>query len=197
YLCDLSGQFLRTADLQAKTFLHACGKGTTEDNDPVLTTGHLELSAVADALQGSMPAADNTPEPDEDKHDLWQDQACPADVLAEARQRQIYGVLLEDPRYRLRHLKSRLETCHQLLTLCAQRATQHADHGSALLVQQLLVPRQLQGQPNPLHASLEKLDGAGRQAINRCTAVLERAVVWQHMNSAQDLLTACLQQDIT
>lgn len=196
YLCDLSGQFPVTASKKAKAFLQACTKGTSENNDPVQRTELLELSAVTDALAASMlaPAA---PDNKETPTDVWIAQASVADSLAKARQRQICGVLLEDPRYRLRHLKSRLETHQELLKLCARYATQQADHASALLIQQLVVPSNLQGKPNPLHASLKKVGSTGKERINQCTAVLERTMVWQHMTSAQNLLTESLQQDLT
>ena len=196
YLCDLSGQFPVTASQKAKAFLQACAKGTSEDNDPVRHTELLELSAVADALAASMPAT-ASPDNKGESTDPWQAHDSATDVLANARQRQICGVVLEDPRYRLHHLKNRLETHHNLLHVCARHAAMQANHASALVIQQLVVPRSLQGSPNPLHASLEKISANGKQSINRCTAVLERAMVWQHMNSAQNLLTESLQQDIT
>ncbi|MCE4055149.1 hypothetical protein [Pseudomonas sp. Au-Pse12] len=197
YLCDLSGQFPIEASTQAKAFLDACIAGSAEQPHAV----SLELTAIADALQASLPAPEpkpgSKPEAEGEKADLWQAQDSVADVLESARQRQLCGVLLEDPRYRVRHLHRRLNTHHQLLMLCARRAAQEPNHGSALLVQQLVVPRQLAGQANALHAGMEKLNDTGKQAINRCTATVERAMVWQHMNSAQDLLSECLEQGVT
>ncbi|WDG81644.1 hypothetical protein PUP68_31505 [Pseudomonas chlororaphis] len=196
YLCDLAGQFPATASQQAKAFLAQCAQGSSPER-----TELLELSAIADALEASLPAPKaepgSKPEPAAETADLWQAQASVPDALTKARQRQICGILLEDPRYRLRHLKQRLETHHELLKLCARHATQQVNHASALLVQQLVVPRNLQGKPNPLHASLEKLGTKGKQDINRCTATVERAMVWQHMNSAQNLLAESFQQTMT
>ncbi|WP_345891438.1 toxin VasX [Pseudomonas protegens] len=197
YLCDLSGQFPVQASTQAKAFLQACTTGSTEQSHGVA----LELTAIADALEASLPAPEpepgSKPEAEGEKADLWQAQDSVADVLESARQRQLCGVLLDDPRYRVRHLHMRLNTHHQLLMLCARRAAQEPNHGSALLVQQLVVPRQLAGQANALHAGMKKLNDTGKQAINRCTATVERAMVLQHMNSAQDLLSECLEQGVT
>ena len=184
YLCDLSGEFHAAAGEAAKAFLQACEQGTSENNALVRHTQLLELGAVADALE-------------ENSLEAWQAQPGAVDVLARARQRQLCGVLLEDPRYRLRHLKMRLDTCHELLKLCAGHATRRAHHGSALLVQQLVVPGHLHGKPNPLHESLKRLGEEGRRAINRSTAVLKRTMVWRHMGNAQDLLVGALQQPIT
>ncbi|RMS55701.1 hypothetical protein ALP66_05750, partial [Pseudomonas amygdali pv. photiniae] len=66
-----------------------------------------------------------------------------------------------------------------------------------LLVQQLVVPRSIRGQENPLHAAMAKLHEPGRRAINQCTATVQRAVVWRHMLSAQDALVASLKQSAT
>ncbi|MDF2395441.1 hypothetical protein GWQ44_07815 [Pseudomonas sp. 3MA1] len=197
YLCDLSGQFPVQASTQAKAFLQACTAGSAEQPHSVA----LELTAIADALEASLPAPEpepgSKPEAEGEKKDLWLAQDSVADVLESARQRQLCGVLLDDPRYRVRHLHMRLNTHHQLLMLCARRAAQEPNHGSALLVQQLVVPRQLAGQTNALHAGMKKLNDTGKQAINHCTATVERAMVWQHMNSAQDLLSECLEQGVT
>lgn len=197
YLCDLSGQFPVEASTQAKAFLQACATGNAAQPHGVA----LELTAIAEALEASLPAPEpepgSKPEAESEKKDLWLAQDSVADVLESARQRQLCGVLLDDPRYRVRHLHMRLNTHHQLLMLCARRAAQEPNHGSALLVQQLVVPRQLAGQANALHAGMKKLNDTGKQAINRCTATVERAMVWQHMNSAQDLLSECLEQGVT
>jgi hypothetical protein len=196
YLCDLTGQFPVTAKQNANMFIQACNKGTSERNEPVLRTELLELDALTHSLTTSMPAA-KTSDTQDEPADPWQARDNAVDALTKARQRQLCGVLLEDPRYRLRHLKSRVETHHDLLRLFALRAAQQANHASALVIQQLVVPHSLQGSTNPLHASLENIGETGKQSINRCTAVLERAMVWQHMTSAQKLLTESLEKDIT
>ena len=64
----------------------------------------------------------------------------------------------------------------QLLTLYAERASLHEHHASAVLVQQLIVPANIGGQKNPLHACFDKVKEAGRRDINRgFTATAERA----------------------
>ncbi|HCS44079.1 MAG TPA: hypothetical protein DIW52_14840, partial [Pseudomonas sp.] len=107
------------------------------------------------------------------------------------------GVLLEDPRYRVRHLVSQIQQQQQLLTLYAERASLHPHHASAVMVQQLIVPATIGGQKNPLHACFDKVKEAGRRDINRFTATAERALLWQQLNMAQTLLAECLQQPVT
>lgn len=190
YLCDLSGQFPVESFRQAKAFLAEAARGIT-----VQDVRHLELTAMADALLASLPVeVDAEPV---DAGVLWEAQAGAIDVLDKARQRQVCGVLLDDACYRLRHLRQRVDTCQQLFALCARHAVLHPHHASALLVQQLVVPRSIRGQENPLHAAMAKLHEPGRQAINQSTATVQRAVVWRHMLSAQDALVASLKQSAT
>ncbi|AQL38008.1 toxin VasX [Pseudomonas syringae] len=190
YLCDLSGQFPVESFRQAKAFLAEAARGIT-----VQDVRHLELTAMADALLASLPVeVDAEPV---DAGVLWEAQAGAIDVLDKARQRQVCGVLLDDACYRLRHLRQRVDACQQLFALCARHAVLHPHHASALLVQQLVVPRSIRGQENPLHAAMAKLHEPGRQAINQSTATVQRAVVWRHMLSAQDALVASLKQSAT
>ncbi|KPZ09312.1 Transposase, partial [Pseudomonas amygdali pv. ulmi] len=190
YLCDLSGQFPVESFREAKAFLAQAGRGVA-----VQDVRHLELTAMADALLASLPIeADAEPV---DAGVLWEAQAGVVDVLDKARHRQVCGVLLDDACYRLRHLRQRVDTCQQLFALCARYAVLHPHHTSALLVQQLVVPRSIRGQENPLHAAMAKLHEPGRRAINQCTATVQRAVVWRHMLSAQDALVASLKQSAT
>lgn len=190
YLCDLSGQFPVHAYQQAKDFLAYAAKGVTLQD-----TLRLELTAVTDALLASLPGS--TAQEPHNPVELWAAQANVSDVLANARRRQICGVLLEDPRYRLRHLQRRIETHTQLFGLCARRAMQHPHHSSALLVQHLIAPRTIQGQPNPLHEGMTRLSETGKRNINCSTATVERTQVWQHMSTAQELVALSLSQAST
>ncbi|WP_347903511.1 hypothetical protein [Pseudomonas purpurea] len=196
HLFSLDGQFPVKAGQEAKDFLIECAKGTSPK-----ATATLEVTAVADTLENSLPVPKPTEEKKDDppakKPDLWLAHPSTTDVLTKARERQVCGVLLDDSRYRLRYLQNRIKTHPHLLLLCARHAARQVNHASALLVQQLVVPRNISGAANPLHASMEKLSASGKQDINRCTATVERAMVWQHMNTAQDLLTESLQQAST
>ncbi|WP_122224141.1 hypothetical protein [Pseudomonas syringae group genomosp. 3] len=187
YLCDLSGQFPAESFRQAKAFLAQAARGTAAQDD-----GALELTAMADALLASLPA--ETQDETVDTDTLWQAQSNADDVLTLARQRQICGVLLDDACFRLRHLRQRIDTYQQLFGLCARLAIRQPHHASALLVQQLVVPRSIRGKENPLHATMASLHEPGRRAINQCTTTVERAMVWRHMIGTQDTLVATLKQ---
>ncbi|MEB0047700.1 MULTISPECIES: toxin VasX [unclassified Pseudomonas] len=191
YVCDLSGQFPAQRKTEAKACLDQWEQGAT----PALPDT-FESSAWADCLATLLHHLRETTPPADDA-DLWQPQPTVVDVLQAARQRRLCGVLLEDPRHRLRHLHSQIQQQQQLLTLCAERASLHPHHASAVMVQQLIVPPTIGGQKNPLHACFDTVKEAGRRDINRFTATAERALLWQQLNRAQTLLAECLQQPVT
>lgn len=197
YICDLSGRFPASSKSAAQAFSDSCEHGTPVDPGPLLETGAFEhcmdqtvraqsSSHSSSQRPADMPAADST--------ELWQAQAASDDVLQGARGRQICAVLLDDSVYRMRHLKQRIDTQQSLLQLCAKRATLNPHHGSALLVQQLIVPRAVAGQANPLSEAMGKLKETGKRDLNRFTALPERFQVWRHLNGTQELLADCLRQ---
>ena len=186
YLCDLSGQFPPIALGDARRHVLRCEKGEVAYQATDVETGawaHWQQQVCSPG--------------DELAIELWQEQPAVPDVLAGARQRHLYGVLLHDSHHRLRHLHARIHDQQQLLTLCATRASQHPHHASALLVQQLLIPRDLNGQPNPLHRRLDKLDEHAKLDLNRFTASGERTQLWRQLEMTQSLLTSRLQQPHT
>ncbi|WP_122845770.1 hypothetical protein [Pseudomonas viridiflava] len=189
YLCDLSGQFPAKALEQANAFLAEADQGRA-----VRDTHYLELSALTDAMQASLPAGEDD---STDNLVLWEAQPGVTDVLSKARQRQVCGVLLDDSYHRIRHLRQRLDTHQQLLGVCARYAIQHPHHASALLVHQLIVPPTIGGAKNPLNEVITSLSDTGRQAVNQCTATVQRALVWRHMIAVQNLLVESLQRGIT
>lgn len=191
YVCDLSGEFAAQRKTEAKACLDQWEQGTT----PALPAT-FESSAWADCLAALLDQLREKAR-SADEADLWQAQPTVVDVLAAARERGVCGVLLEDPRHRVRHLVSQIQQQQQLLTRYAERASLHPHHASAVMVQQLIVPATIGGQKNPLHACFDKVQEAGRRDINRFTATAERALLWQQLNMAQALLAECLQQPVT
>lgn len=191
YVCDLSGEFAAQRKTEAKACLDQWEQGTT----PALPAT-FESSAWADCLAALLDQL-REKAPSADEADLWQAQPTVVDVLAAARERGVCGVLLEDPRHRVRHLVSQIQQQQQLLARYAERASLYPHHASAVMVQQLIVPATIGGQKNPLHACFDKVQEAGRRDINRFTATAERALLWQQLNMAQALLAECLQQPVT
>jgi len=190
YVCDLSGQYAVQRQAEAQACLNQWEQGATPSIPET-----FETSAWADSLAARVAQLRGTVPTDEDA-DLWQAQPTVVDVLQAARKRRVCGVLLEDPRYRLRHLVSQIQQQQQLLTLYAERASLYPHHASAVLVQQLIVPSAIGGQKNPLHACFDKVKEAGRRDINRFTASAERALLWRQLNRLQTLLAEYLQQPV-
>ena len=183
YLCDLSGEFLADAFEAARKHVQQCEAGTA----PYVAVP-LEIGAWAQCLEHIVDP--NT----QGDAGLWIDQPPASDVLQRARSRALYGVMLLDSQYRLRHLSTRIYDQRYLLELCGARAQRYAHHASALLVQQLIVPQSIGGKKNPLHQQLDNLNEKGRLDINRFTASSERAQLWRQQEMSQSLLSECLQQ---
>jgi hypothetical protein len=177
YLCDLSGQFPVLALSKAHQHFTTCERG-----DEVYRPTWVETGAWAHWLELACTVASPL------AHELWAEQPALPDALHSARKRELYGVLLEDPYYRQRHLRTRLDDQRHLLQLCAARASRYAHHASALLVQQLIVPREISGGPNPMHQKLDVLKLQGRLDLNRFTASSERLQLWNALDMTQSLL---------
>lgn len=182
YLCDLSGQFLTTAFKAARQHVQTCEEGKAAYHPQRIETG-----AWAQCLEQIVELTA------EHNSGLWEAHPPAADVLSHARDRHLYGVMLEDTHYRMRHLNTRIQEQQQLLELCGARAQQYGHHGSALLVQQLIVPASIGGQKNPMHQQLDHLKEQGRLDINRFTATGERTQLWRSLEMSQSLLCECLQ----
>ncbi|MEB0094447.1 hypothetical protein RHM65_08055 [Pseudomonas sp. CCI4.2] len=179
YLCDLSGQFPVRALSEAHAHVTRSERGETAYQATPLETGAWAhwIGELCTPQLGD---------------ELWHEQPEAPDVLHRARQRNLYGVMLQDSHYRLRHLHTRVNDQQNLLQLCAARASRHAHHASALLVQQLVVPSTLGGGTNPLHKQLNALKLQGRIDVNRFTASGERQQLWRSLEMSQALLSECL-----
>ncbi|WP_426140374.1 hypothetical protein [Pseudomonas sp. DWP3-1-2] len=183
YLCDLSGEFLANAFDAARKHVRQCEAGTA----PYIPLP-LEIGAWAQCLEHIIDP--NT----QGDAGLWTAQPPASDVLQAARSRALYGVMLHDTQYRLRHLSTRIHEQRHLLELCGARAQCYPHHASALLVQQLIAPQSIGGRKNPLHQQLDMLKEKSRLDINRFTASSERAQLWRQQEMSQSLLSECLQQ---
>ncbi|WP_165676040.1 hypothetical protein [Metapseudomonas otitidis] len=182
HLCDLSGAWLAQAKQTAAAFLEGCASGNSQVADPLLEGGLLRH-----LLQQQLEQAKAT------EASLWEAQPTETDSLQAARQRQLWAVLLDDPMYRIRHIKQHLQDQQQLLLLFVQQALRYPHHNSAFLIQQQVLPATVGGQPNPLTESLEKITDAGRRDINRFTATAGRTHVWRQLRHAQSHLSASLE----
>jgi hypothetical protein len=197
YLHDLSGQYpvqsLRYA--QQTHQRHERGEPNPRPTHPQQTQDDLrpETGAWAVAVSETLHELQHVCSAiDERAH--WQADPAETDMLAIAKQRQIAGVLIEDGLYRMRHLLARINQAQGVLQLCAQRATFHTHHASALLLQRMMVPPHIAGQSNPLHRFISKVSPEGRQQIDLSSGHHARQLANTCLKAAQDNLAAWLEQ---
>lgn len=197
YLHDLSGQYpvqsLRYA--QQTHQRHERGEPNPGPTHPQQTQDDLrpETGAWAVAVSETLHELQHVCSAiDERAH--WQADPAETDMLAIAKQRQIAGVLIEDGLYRMRHLLARINQAQGVLQLCAQRATFHTHHASALLLQRMMVPPHIAGQSNPLHRFISKVSPEGRQQIDLSSGHHARQLANTCLKAAQDNLAAWLEQ---
>lgn len=197
YLHDLSGQ----CPVQSMQFAQQAHQGH-ERGEPNPRSTHAQQTlddlrpetgawtvALAETLQNLQHVCSAI-----DEREHWQADPAATDMLAMAKQRQIAGVLLEDGLYRMRHLLARINQAQAVLQLCAQRATFHSHHASALLIQRMMVPPQIGGQSNPLHRFISQVGQEGRQQIDLCSGRHARQLANTCLKAAQDNLAAWLEQ---
>lgn len=197
YLHDLSGQYPVQSQQYAQQVhqRHERGESTPGPTHPQQTQDDLrpETGAWAvelgDTLQNLQHVCSATNE-----REHWQAAAAETDMLATVKKRQIAGVLVEDGLYRMRHLLARTNQAQAVLQLCAQRATFHSHHASALLIQRMMVPPHIGGQSNPLHRFIGQVSQEGRQQIDLCSGQHARQLAMTCLKAAQDNLAAWLEQ---
>ncbi|TFH85878.1 hypothetical protein EQG41_14805 [Billgrantia azerbaijanica] len=80
-------------------------------------------------------------------------EAAPAgsDVLADARTREIPGLVLDDTLFDLSHALEQTQLAQQYLSLLLEHCAQHPHHRSAVMLQKRVMPERIRGQANPYH----------------------------------------------
>src|SRR5690606_33922528 len=136
YICDLSGEMPQQAQSLAQAFSDSCEAANPAPPDLLLETSALQ-TCVEKYLSPSQADEHETPE----IAVLWLALCSQPTVQHVAHTRQLCAVLPEDPLYRIRHLQQLIETKQMLLQSCIRRASLYPLHGSALLLQQMVVPR--------------------------------------------------------
>ena len=196
YLHDLGGQYPAQSLQYAQQVHQRHERGepnpgpshpqqTLDDLRPETGAWTVELSETLNDLKHVCAA---------NEREHWQAAPAATDMLAMAKQRQIAGVLVEDGLYRMRHLLARTNQALAVLQLCAQRATFHPHHASALLVQRMVVPPTIGGQSNPLHRFISQVSQEGRQQIDLCSGHSARQLAATCLKAAQDNLAAWLER---
>ena len=107
------------------------------------------------------------------------------DILQDARGRKIVGVMVEDPLYRMRQLQCQLNAAQNTINLAAELASYQTHHGSAVLVENIIMPATINGSANGLSQSFEAVsDRVDKEAISYATAAGIREQAKQAYNFA-------------
>ncbi|MFT6917228.1 MAG: hypothetical protein ACJAWL_003585 [Motiliproteus sp.] len=89
---------------------------------------------------------------------LWTSNAPGGDVLQGCRSRNIWGLVVADPHFRVRHAAKQTLAAQQYLQALMAHCGNSAHAKSAQLVKQLILPSQLGKKDNPYHELAEHLD---------------------------------------
>lgn len=129
---------------------------------------------------------------------FWQEKSKPENTLQSWQERDIFGCLIEDPHYQVRHLVKRLTDCHQTMTAALEEIPQFEHYNSAILVQKTLSPVLINGQVNPLITErIPEFLKNGTQRIAKHSGSVQRHLLKQHYFNLQFALCKLLQQSDT
>ncbi|MEH6501183.1 MAG: toxin VasX [Pseudoalteromonas distincta] len=192
YLLDLEGLYphrcLEHADQTLRAYL-------TQQSLP---RGEVETDAIAFCMERHLLPTTDSNEREARNQQLasangsWQTAPAVVDVLQDARERRITGVVVEDGVYRMRQLRDRMTALQNQTLLASEIAGTQTHFASALLVENYILSDRLGSQPNPLKRYSTILDGQGINKIRRALAARLRLKVKEHHDQARTALAACL-----
>lgn len=129
---------------------------------------------------------------------FWQNNSKPENALQDLQARDIYGCMIEDPHYQVRHLVKRLTDCHQTMTYVLEEIPQQEHVNSAILVQKTLAPVVINGKGNPLRVDrVPEFLKNGSQRIAKHSGSVQRHLLKQHYFNLQLRLYNLLTKPVT
>ncbi|WGI24372.1 hypothetical protein QEN58_13670 [Halomonas alkaliantarctica] len=162
------------------------------DNSPLRRDVGLRSAAVEVVCQ---PNRDATQLQEDDEPPVWDDLPEGNDILADARERQIPGLVINDSLFELRHALSQAQLAQNYLTLLLERCASRPHYRSAVLLQKRVMPERIGGENNPLRrfASEPALNYLGGE-FHTSVATLSRDIAhrfWEfHQTRLADLLAS-------
>ncbi|WP_355662423.1 hypothetical protein [Halomonas salifodinae] len=147
----------------------------------VVCQAHRNTPATAQAQEDSEPL-------------IWEALPEGNDILEDARQREIPGLVIDDPLFELRHALNQTQLAQNYLALLLERCAARPHYRSAVLVQKRIMPERIGGEENPLHrfASEPALNYLGGE-FHTNVATLARDIahqLWEfHQTRLADLLS--------
>nr|WP_228579044.1 hypothetical protein [Halomonas sp.] len=146
------------------------------------------VESVCQANRSTPVQMEEAPEPP-----VWEELPEGSDILEDARQREIPGLVLNDPLFELRHALSQTQLAQNYLALLLERCASRPHYRSAVMVQKRVMPERIGGESNPLRrfASQPALRYLGGE-FHTSVATLARDIahrLWEfHQTHLADLL---------
>ncbi|WP_447926886.1 hypothetical protein [Vreelandella sp. EE27] len=130
--------------------------GINRENSPLRYDVGLRASAVEVVNQQyrgeRAPDGSETVEGDTANAEACQGLPSGTDVLADARERSIPGLIIDDPLFELRHALSQMQLSQHYLSLLLERCAAQPHYRSAIMVQKRIMSEHIGGESNPLHS---------------------------------------------
>lgn len=192
YLEDLTGHYgaraMEPAQALYQEYQH------NDRSTPLAECERPEPGAWGLCIQQDVDRQNSQPPTRPFRKEDWQPQATTEDVLASLRERGVCGLQIDDRLYEMRHQQARIHTARHLLALCGEKARQSPHLDSAHLVDQVVLPYQINGLRNPLSKYASALPAQGRRRIERILMAEERQLGREALDAAQDELRLSLKR---
>ncbi|MGP9645283.1 toxin VasX, partial [Halomonas sp. AOP30-A1-24] len=110
-------------------------------------------AAAADMVCQSYRRSSISTQPEEGSEPPnWEELPDGGDVLEDARQRRIPGLIINDPLFELRHALSQMQLSQNHLSILLERCAAQPHYRSAIMVQKRIMPENIGGESNPLRS---------------------------------------------
>lgn len=184
-----------TPNIQAPVLnpeLSATRQNTDEQEKPESISHFIRsINKVVGEVQQQNPAIF------EDKKDnsIWNAPSAQpfVNALKDAQDRKIYCIVVDDDHYRVRHSVQAASRSQEVMGKMVADIAQREYFDSALLIQQVVSPRKINGRDNDHSSALNKLDSDGEKKLAYHSGVLERAVIAARYDEVSQYLLASFQ----
>ncbi|MFD1259964.1 hypothetical protein [Entomomonas asaccharolytica] len=168
YLYDIEGSYLTQSFANARNFNTNSINGVYN----LTLAKDLELSAwkvlFTDTVNEKLQ---EKKEVDNNLRQFWAKNIIETDVLLNAKEREIYGVIIEDPYYTIRHLVGRVEVCNELMDLALEYLKYIPYSDSAILMQTFVSP----------HLSRTQISSQTARNISKDSVAPQREIIRERL----------------
>ncbi|TVU89777.1 toxin VasX [Vreelandella titanicae] len=122
------------------------------DASPLKREVGLRAAAADVVCQAYRPSSTSTQPEQGEEPPNWEELPDGGDVLEDARQRHIPGLIINDPLFELRHALSQMQLSQNYLSILLERCAAQPHYRSAIMVQKRIMPEYIGGESNPLRS---------------------------------------------